>query len=85
MKDFNDHAFIGFWFAMIALPMVLAKKEDAVGQEVFSGDPSDPDRVEEMSLDARKKMEQAIRNEPQIKVMLGGTFLDMMKRGIFKP
>ncbi len=84
LADFNDHAFVGFWFAMLALPAVLAKKEDTISQETLSGDLTDPSRIKEVLNDAQKRAEQAAKNEPQIKVMLGGAFLDMIKRGIFE-
>ncbi len=84
MKDFNDHAFIGFWFAMIILPMTLASKEDNVSPEAFSGDSSDPNQLEKMFQSSRKVVEKVIQHETQVKVMLRGAFLDMVKRGIFK-
>ncbi len=83
MVDFDAHSFVGFWFAMIALPTILAKKGDALGQEAFSGDMTDTDNMEDMLDNLRKANELAIKNEPQIKVMLGGAFRDMIKKGIF--
>ncbi len=83
MKDFNKFAYIGFWYAFFALPFMLAKKEDAIGQEAFAADMSDPEKVKEQAEKLQKRFEQAVANEPQIKIMLGGAFLDMVKRGIF--
>ncbi len=69
---------------MFGVPLVLARKEDAVGQKEFSGDVNDPAQLEALLLRVWKKLERAIQNEPQIKITVGGAFLDMIKRGIFK-
>ncbi len=74
---------MGIFIGCLALPMVLAKKEDLVGQDIFAGDMADAEVAESLVQGNKAKMAKAIRNEPQIKIMLGGTFLDMIKRGVF--
>ncbi len=81
LSDFDDRCYVGFWFATLGLPLVLARKEDALGAgDVFTGDFSDPRKEEEL----RSNMERAVRNEPQIKLMIGGAFADMLRRGVFE-
>ncbi len=58
--------------------MVLAKKEDALSQENMIDPAVDPEAAAKR---ARDRTERAIRNEPQIKVMVAGAFLETMKRG----
>ncbi len=83
LKDFNKHAFIGFWIAFYALPFFLAKEDDVIGQEAFAAEMSDPDKMDEMTEMLQRRYEQAVANEPQLKIMLGGVLLDMVKRNIF--
>ncbi len=81
LSDFDDRCYVGFWFATLGLPLVLSRKEDALGAgDVFTGDFSDPRKEEEL----RRNMERAVRNEPQIKLMIGGAFADMLRRGVFE-
>ncbi len=62
---------------------MMAKEDDVIGQEAFAAEMSDPEKTAEMTEKLQKRYEQAIANEPQLKIMLGGTFLDMVKRKIF--
>ena len=81
LSDFDDRCYVGFWFATLGLPLVLSRKDDALGAgDVFTGDFSDPRKEEEL----RSNMERAVRNEPQIKLMIGGAFADMLRRGVFE-
>ncbi len=84
LKDFDKYAYAGFWFASFALPMVLAKKEDVMGQDTFSGDVTDPEIAKMIADASQARLEEAIANEPQAKIMVGGCFLDMIRRGVFK-
>ena len=85
LKDFDKYCFAGFLFAAVGLPVVLAKKEDILSREEVTNYDEDGHEDPEAGAAADSKFERGIRNEPQIKVMVGGTFVDMLKRGVFKP
>ena len=84
LKDYQTFCYAGFLQSMLIVPTVLVKKEDALGQDVMAGDLTDPEVAEEMMRKATEKQKVAFRNEPQIKVVIAGNFLDMIERGIFK-
>ena len=84
MKDYQKFCYVGFIMAMMIVPSVLVKKEDAFGQEVMSGDLSDPKVVEEMMRKAQESQKVGFKKEPQVKVVIAGNFLEMIERGIFK-
>ncbi len=84
LKDYNTYSFVGFWFAFFGLPLVLAKKEDAIGQETFSGDITNPEQAQDITDRAVTKMLRAVQNEPQLKIMLHSAFMEMIKRGVFR-
>ncbi len=66
------------------LPAILAKKEDTVGQKDIEGDWSDKEKMAQVMKDSEEKMIKAFHNEPQIKIVLGGNLIEMIRRGIFK-
>ena len=82
MKDFNHYAFIGFFFSFIALPAILAKREDAIGQEEMAIS-EDPEQTKKASENIHEMGIRAAKNQPQVKIMLSGIFHDMIKRGVF--
>ena len=78
LKDYDHYCLAGFWFATMALPLVLAKKEDALGQQKKEDPELDP---KEAGRRTQERIERSIRNEPQIKVMVAGGFLETLRRG----
>ena len=78
-KDFDQFCVLGFIMSLNILPSVLAKKEDALAQ-----DDIDFADIEKGFADAMEKLKIVYRNTPQVKVMIGGNFLDMVERGIIK-
>ena len=84
VRDYDRHSFCGFSFAWRMLPFLLAPKDDSVGQDAFKGDLSDPAVMKAIMDRNRAKMVSWVEREPQIKVMLAGSIVDMIRRGIFK-
>ena len=84
MKDYNKFAVLGFIMSLNVLPGLLAKKEDAVGQEVMNFDFTDPKEVERVFKMMSEKMKIIYKNTPQVKTMIVGNFLDMIERGVIK-
>ncbi len=87
LRDYNDLCVDGFNVAMQILPPIMCRKEDAMGQEdldfsKIAGDDEEA-RAEEMKKMNDSKTKQA-RNEPLIRVFLGGAFLELVERGIFR-
>ena len=66
------------------MPNMLANKEDAMSQDLMKFDFSDPNEVAKMMELAREKLRIMYANTPQILIMIGGNFLDMVERGFFK-
>ena len=66
------------------MPNMLAKKEDAMSQDLMKFDFSDPNEVAKMMELARESLKKMYANTPQIKIMVGGNFLEMVERGYFK-
>ncbi len=66
--------------SFVLLPTVLASKEDVVGRDDMKGGFGDKKAMEAFFSTAEK----SIKNEPQIKIVLGGNTLDMIQRGIIK-
>ncbi len=81
LADFDRCAFVGFWFALRSLPVIMARREDAPGLDLVSGDISKRSGVESILAKLRCQIRAAVANEPQIKIMLLGNFLDMISRG----
>ena len=65
------------------LPVIISRPEDTIGQDEIKMDPSDPASVAEAVKRGRERMEKAMDNEPQIKRVMGGNFLEMVERGFF--
>ena len=83
-KDYERHVFYGFVMALWVLPTVLAKKEDAIGQEDYEGDFTDPKVMEAMMEKFREIAKSMFHNQPQTKKVLQGLFLEMVDYGILK-
>ena len=70
--------------ALWVLPIVLATRKDAIGQDDYSGDMTDPKVIEEMMEKFREVAKQMFDNQPQSKKVIQGLFLEMIDYGIFK-
>ena len=79
---------MSFINALQSLPAVLAKREDAIGAEDINVDQFGDLPKEELEVLRAKKTEElflkALRNEPQIKLVLGGCAMEMVEAGILK-
>ena len=70
---------------MLNVPGALARKEDTMGQEDIAGlDFSKPEDVQKIMEIVTAKIKQSIHNEPYIKEVLKGNFMEMVRRGHFK-
>ena len=83
-KDWDRHIMIGFVMALWILPNVLSKQEDAIDQEDFDGDMTDPEQMKKMMAVWQEKTKIIFMNQPVIKQFIQGMCLDMVKRGVFK-
>ena len=83
LRDYDRYAYIGFIMSLWILPVIISRPEDTIGQDEIKMDPSDPASVAEAVKRGRERMEKAIDNEPQIKRVMGGNFLEMVERGFF--
>jgi len=64
--------------------MVIAKKEDTVGQELFAQTDADsPDAMNELMDNLDEASQKAYANEPMIKLRIGGNFLECVQNGTF--
>lgn len=81
--DYKKCSFFGFMMSMCALPMILAKKEDATGSEEMTGDFSDPEVIKNISKMAIDRSKVSMTNEPQIGQRISGAFLEMVENGYF--
>ncbi len=84
VKDFDRYAYVGLDVTITALPALLAKEEDAMTQEDFKGDWTDQDTVNKVMDKMRDMSLKALTNEPQIKIVIGGNFIDLFKKGVFE-
>ena len=75
---------MGFIVAMMALPAVLARKEDAITPEDMMGDWNDPKDTARMVKNVELKIRTAYQNEPNMRSRLLGNFLDLVEKGFFK-
>jgi hypothetical protein len=85
LTDYNNTCLHGFSVSLQLVPMILCKKEDIIGQgDIDFSKIMDPEskKVEIKKLQNAKMA--AIKNEPQIKTVIGGNMLEMIERGIIK-
>ena len=83
-KDYDRFSFHGFHASVTKLPNILANKDNAKSEDLVKYDFSDPNDVEKMMRRARDRLKTMYANTPQIKIMIGGNFLEMVDRGLFK-
>jgi hypothetical protein len=75
----------GFLSAMQLLPMIICKKEDAIGQtDLDLSSITTREDVEKMEEQGKDIMQKIMKNEPQVKMVMGGMILEMVQKGIFE-
>ena len=71
--------------SLMALPMILCNKDDAIGDDFLEvKNPDDPEEMKKFQENWKRQMSRAFRNEPQIKIVMGGNFLELVDDGVFK-
>ena len=66
---------------LMAVPNVMANKENAVGQDAFEGDLSTPEGIEEMMKKFKEKYKIVFEKQPEIKTVLHGICIEMLEHG----
>jgi hypothetical protein len=85
LKDYDARLMFGFTTAMQMLPMILCKKEDAVGQnDLDLTNITTKEGAEKLAKDGKEMFEKMMKNEPQIKMVLGGSILEMIEKGVIE-
>lgn len=69
--------------ALWILPLMLADKEDKLGQDDFSGDWGDEENALRLMAKTKEMYLKAVKNTPQIKFVLAGNFIEVIKSGFF--
>ncbi|XP_059086963.1 uncharacterized protein LOC131883497 [Tigriopus californicus] len=82
-KDYKKCSFFGFMMALMILPWILAKKEDAMSSDEFSGDFSNEEYMDEFHRKNTERTKVMMTNEPQIGERISSAFLEMVDFGYF--
>lgn len=69
--------------ALMILPWILAKKEDAMSSEEFSGDFGNEEYMDEFHAKNIERTKVMMDNEPQIGARISSAFLEMVDYGYF--
>ncbi len=83
MKDYNARLMHGFLSCLQILPAVICKREDAMGSEDFNmGEAKTEEEMEELMKKADDIYKKMYDNEPQIKIVISGSFLELVDKGV---
>ena len=84
LKDYDEYCYVGFCMGMWVLPLMLAKKDDAIGAEELFADMDDEKAVEAAVARNNELQKKAFKNNLHIKMVMSGNYHEMLSRGFFK-
>lgn len=84
MEDYKKYSYYGYISCTMVTPGMLARKEDAITPADLQGDWNDKDELKKIMEGVTVKAKRAFANEPYMKVVLQGAFMEMVEYGHFK-
>ncbi len=81
LKDYNSRLPYAFVMAADMITEIICRKEDAVANDEVSFEDANADVVNEKMDALRRRM---FENEPQIKAVLAGTFMELVDKGLIE-
>ena len=84
VADYDEYCYVGFCMGMWVLPMMLAKKEDAIDASELFADMKDEEAVKAVIAKNHELQNKAFKNNLHIKMVMSGNYHEMLRRGFFK-